>query len=73
MAEILRDKCADYSNVTIDVASFENWIFTEDQKYDMIYSAQAFHWINKDTGCIKSGKIVEISTFLDSLTNIRLY
>lgn len=48
MAEILRDKCSDYSNVTIDVTSFEDWIYTEDQKYDMIYSAQAFHWINKD-------------------------
>jgi hypothetical protein len=57
MAEILRDKCSDYSNVTIDVASFEDWICTEDQKYDMIYSAQAFHWINKD---IKYQKCYEL-------------
>lgn len=57
MAEILRDKCSDYSNVTIDVASFEDWIYTEDQKYDMIYSAQAFHWINKD---IKYQKCYEL-------------
>lgn len=57
MAEILRDKCADYSNVTIDVASFEDWFNTEDQKYDMIYSAQAFHWIDKD---IKYKKCYEL-------------
>ena len=49
MAEILRDKCSNYSNVTIDVASFEDWICTDNQKYNMIYSAQAFHWINKET------------------------
>ncbi len=48
MAEILRDKCSDYSNVTIDVSSFEAWKCNEDQKFDVIYSAQAFHWIEKD-------------------------
>lgn len=57
MAEILRNKCSDCSNVTIDVASSEDWIYTEDQKYDMIYSAQAFHWINKD---IKYQKCYEL-------------
>lgn len=48
MAEILRDKCSDYSNVTIDVASFEEWKCNEDLKFDLIYSAQAFHWIDKN-------------------------
>jgi ubiquinone/menaquinone biosynthesis C-methylase UbiE len=57
MAEILRDKCSDYSNVTIDVSSFEEWNCTEDLKYEMIYSAQAFHWINKD---IKYQKCYEL-------------
>lgn len=57
MAEILRDKCSDYSNVTIDIASFEKWICNEDQKYDLVYSAQAFHWIDKD---IKYQKCYEL-------------
>ncbi len=57
MAEILRDKCSIYSNVTIDVASFEEWRCCEDQKFDMIYSAQAFHWIDKD---IKYQKCYEL-------------
>jgi SAM-dependent methyltransferase len=48
MAVILRKKCSAYTNVTIDVASFEEWTCKEDLAYDMIYSAQAFHWINKD-------------------------
>lgn len=57
MAEILRDRCSDYTNVTIDVASFEEWKCNEDLKFDLIYSAQAFHWIDKD---IKYQKCYEL-------------
>ena len=64
MAEILRDKCSDYSNVTIDVASFEDWIYTEDQKYDIIYSAQAFHWISKDIKYQKCYKLLKDRGYL---------
>lgn len=31
MAEILKDKCADYPNVTLDVVSFEEWDYPNDQ------------------------------------------
>ncbi len=48
MAEILREKCAAYSKVTIEISSFEEWNGRDDLKYDMIYSAQAFHWIDKN-------------------------
>ena len=48
MAEILRAKCADYKNVSLDVASFEQWINPKSMHYDMIYSAQAFHWIDAE-------------------------
>ncbi len=64
MAEILREKCSDFSNVTIDVASFEDWNYTEVQKYDMIYSAQAFHWINKDIKYQKCHELLKDNGFL---------
>ncbi len=64
MAAILKDKCFDYSNVTIDVASFEDWINTKDQKYDMIYSAQAFHWINKDIKYQKCYELLKDDAYL---------
>lgn len=48
MAEILRCKCTDYPNISVDVASFEEWNCPDNRKYDMIYSAQAFHWIDKN-------------------------
>ncbi len=46
MAEILKDKCSHNSNVSVDVTSFEEWNRPDNEKYDMIYSAQAFHWID---------------------------
>lgn len=64
MAEIFRDKCSGYSNVTIDVASFEDWICIDDQKYDMIFSAQAFHWINKDIKYQKCYELLQEKGFL---------
>ncbi len=57
MAEILREKCTGFPNVTIDVASFEEWTCSDGLKYNMIYSAQAFHWINKN---IKYRKCYEL-------------
>jgi len=45
MAEILKDKCANHPKVSVDVASFEEWNCSNNQKYGMIYSAQAFHWM----------------------------
>ena len=48
MARILREKCAPYPNVTLDIIPFEKWDASGEQPYDLIYSAQAFHWL--DTG-----------------------
>lgn len=45
MAEILKSKCTIYPKVTIQITSFEDW--KPDQEiYDMIYCAQAFHWLD---------------------------
>lgn len=48
MAEILKGKCTHYPNVSVEVAPFEEWNCPDNEKYDMIYSAQAFHWIDKN-------------------------
>ncbi len=45
MAEILRKKCSDYEKVQIDVIAFEEWQNNSKVIYDMIYCAQAFHWL----------------------------
>lgn len=57
MALILNKKCAVYPKVTIDVAPFEDWNCSNNGKYDMIYSAQAFHWLDSN---IKYKKCYEL-------------
>lgn len=46
MAEILKNKCINYPEVSVDVGPFEEWTCSNNQQYDMIYSAQAFHWLD---------------------------
>ncbi len=64
MADILREKCAKYSKVTTWVSSFEEWICRENMKYDMIYSAQAFHWMNKDIKYRKCHELLKENGYL---------
>lgn len=49
MARILREKCARFPQVTLDVVPFEKWVSSQEQPYDLIYSAQAFHWLDPGT------------------------
>lgn len=64
MAEILRDKCADYPKVMVDVSSFEEWSSHNSGKYDMIYSAQAFHWIDKNIKYKKCHELLKDDGYL---------
>lgn len=53
MADILINKCSLYPNISVTVDNFETWGNVKDSSYDLIYSAQAFHWIDEK---IKYGK-----------------
>ena len=64
MAEILKDKCAKHPKVSVDVVSFEEWNCSNNQKYDMIYSAQAFHWIDKNIKYKKCHELLEDNGYL---------
>ncbi|MBU3145662.1 bifunctional 2-polyprenyl-6-hydroxyphenol methylase/3-demethylubiquinol 3-O-methyltransferase UbiG [Clostridium sp. CF012] len=64
MAEILKDKCNTYPDVSVDVVSFEEWNCPNNQKYDMIYSAQAFHWIDKSIKYKKCHELLKDNGYL---------
>lgn len=64
MAEILNDKCANYPKVSVNVASFEEWNCPNNEKYDMIYSAQAFHWIDKNIKYKKCHELLKDNGYL---------
>ena len=46
LAEIARRNLADYRDVEVTVAAFEEWPLAE-QQFDAVVSANAFHWINR--------------------------
>lgn len=46
LAAVLKAKCSDYPGINVDVASFESWEPEAGKRFNLIYSAQAFHWID---------------------------
>jgi SAM-dependent methyltransferase len=64
MAKILKDKCSEFRNVSLDIISFEEWNSPSGYKYDVIYSAQAFHWINKEIKYQKCYELLKENGFL---------
>ncbi len=49
---LCRDKFKDYTNFSVINQKFEDAQFEEDI-YDLVYSASAFHWISEEVGYIK--------------------
>jgi SAM-dependent methyltransferase len=47
MAALAEHNCARYPNVTVERAEFEDWD-SDGQKYALLYSAQAWHWISPE-------------------------
>lgn len=64
MAEILKDKCTKYPNVSLDVVPFEEWNCSNNEKFDMIYCAQAFHWMDKKVKYIKCHELLKDDGYL---------
>lgn len=48
LASILEEKCKAFPNVNVEVQSFEKWVPSQGKTYDVVYSAQAFHWIDEN-------------------------
>lgn len=48
LVEIARRNLADYPKVRTECVTFEDWD-TEDPAFDLVFSAQAFHWLSPDT------------------------
>lgn len=47
MADVARRNLARFERVTIEVANFDVW--TACDCFDLVYSASAFHWLNRET------------------------
>lgn len=64
MAAILRNKCRQYEKVTMDVVPFEQWTSKDKDEYDMIYSAQAFHWLDPKLKYAKCHELLKNNGYL---------
>lgn len=51
LAELCRQKFKEFSTFSVVTTKFEDFIYSN--KYDLIYSASAFHWIQEDIGYTK--------------------
>lgn len=52
MTEFLLDKFKEYKNFNVITSTFEEASLEEDS-YDLIYAASAFHWVDAEIGCPK--------------------
>ncbi len=52
MTDFLLDRFREYTNFNVVTATFEDALL-EDNDYDLIYAASAFHWVDAEIGCPK--------------------
>ena len=52
MAEFLQNKYKGYKNFNLITSTFED-ASLEDESYDLIFAASAFHWVDAEIGCPK--------------------
>jgi SAM-dependent methyltransferase len=57
LAALAAGKCREHPQVRVLVSSFEAWQ-PDGQAFDMVLSAQAFHWIAPDEGCAKAASVL---------------
>jgi SAM-dependent methyltransferase len=56
LAEQARKNLQNYPNVNIVTTAFEDW--QSQEKFDLLLSAQAFHWIETDIGVRKAAEVL---------------
>jgi len=57
MAEFLRERYKGYTDFSVICAAFEDAVLNEDS-YDLIYAANAFHWVDANIGCPKAFRLL---------------
>lgn len=64
LAAILEGKCSHFPNVSVDVATFEEWKPRENAQYDLILCAQAFNWLNPNVRYRKCHQLLSEDGYL---------
>ena len=69
LASIAAEKCRCHRRVTIQVEAFEDWQPGKD-KYDIVMSATAFHWIAPEVGYAKAASVLKDSGYIALFWNM---
>lgn len=64
LAGILVKKCLHYPNVSVDVVDFEGWMPNKHEKFDLIFCAQAFEYIDPQVRYEKCHELLKKDGFL---------
>lgn len=64
MAKVLQSKSIHSDYIYVDVTSFEEWENTNSAMFDMIFSAQAFHWVDPNVKFTKSYQLLKSDGYL---------
>ena len=68
LSAIARDKLAGYPEVRVFTSSFEDWT-PEEEPFDLLLSATAFHWVEPAVRYRKSARVLRDGGFLTLLWN----
>ncbi|HEX3048093.1 MAG TPA: class I SAM-dependent methyltransferase [Bacillota bacterium] len=64
MSNVFKTKLAKYPHISLDITSFEEWIPKKTDKYDLIYCAQAFHWLDTSMKYKKCHELLKDNGYL---------
>lgn len=68
LAALAAQKCRQYPKVHIQPISFEDWK-PEENAFDLVMSATAFHWIPPEVGYPKAAKVLKDSGYIAIFSN----
>jgi SAM-dependent methyltransferase len=63
MAALARSRCAEFPNVSVLVANFEDWS-ADSETFGLLISAQAFHWVKPEVRYKKAHELLRASGVL---------
>ena len=69
LAKLASEKCHQHPNVEVKTISFEDWD-AGGEKFDLIISAQAFHWIPPEIGYSKAAEVLKDSGAIALFWNV---
>ncbi len=59
MAAVASRNCTRWPDVRIQETTFEDWQLDGDQRFDLVFSAQAWHWVDREVRVLKAAEALK--------------